>query len=130
MSNSIITVERDNGDVIPFVTPDDFSWGMSDLDAEGSGRSRSTGTAFRDRVATKRKLGIGWGLLSAADTAKILTSVSDIFFDITYPDAMTGDLRRMRAYVGDRTAPKIKVKMQGDNMTWFWGDLSFNIVER
>lgn len=126
MSINVLTVERDNGDIIPLTTPTEFSWNMSDMDAEGSGRSK-TGAMFRDRVAVKRKLSIGWGRLSAADASKILTAVSDVFFNLTYPDAMTGNFRKMRCYVGDRTSPQIYIHNDG---TFCWDGLSFNLVER
>lgn len=127
MSFNVITVKRDNGDVIPLTTPEDFSWNIGDLDAEGSGRSKK-GDMFRDRVAVKRKYGVGWGRLSAAEASKILTAVSDIFFDWTAPDAMTGTYRTMRGYVSDRTTPKIYVNP--DTGEFSWDDLSFDVVER
>ncbi len=129
MSISVLTVERDNGEVIPLPTPNSLSWNLSDLDAEGSGRSKK-GNMFRDRVAIKRKLGISWEYLNAADTSKTLTAVSDIFFYLRYPDAMTGGFRRMRCYVGDRTAPNLQIKGDGDDVDFFWDGMSCNIIER
>lgn len=128
MISSVITVARDSGDVIPLPTPEDFSWNISDLDAEGSGRSKK-GEMFRDRVAVKRKYSVGFGRLSAADAAKVLTAVSDIFFDWTAPDAMTGTYRKIRAYVGDRTSPKIYVNPDNPE-DFYWDGISFDVVER
>lgn len=127
MRTNILTVRRDNGDIIPLPTPEEYSWNIDDLDAEGSGRAKKSGNMFRDRIASKRKLSIVWGRLNAADTSKILTAVSDVFFYLTYPDAQSGGFREMQCYVGTRNTPKLYVQ-NGSEI--YWDGLSFNVVER
>ena len=59
--------------------------------------------------------------------AKLLQAVDDVFFSLTYPDAMTGTDRTMMCYVGDRSSPIMRPETDGK---WLWGGLSMNFVER
>ena len=107
----VLKVTKKSGAVVSLPAPDELKWNISDLDADGTGRNQN-GDMFRDRVAVKRKL---------------LQAVDDVFFSLTYPDAMTGTDRTMTCYVGDRSSPIMRPETDGK---WLWGGLSMNFVER
>nr|DAU03498.1 MAG TPA: hypothetical protein [Caudoviricetes sp.] len=122
----VLKVTKKSGAVVSLPAPDELKWSISDLDADGTGRNQN-GDMFRDRVAVKRKLECSWRPLGSAEMAKLLQSVDDVFFRLTYPDAMTGTDRTMTCYVGDRSSPIMQPETDGK---WLWGGLSMNFVER
>ena len=105
--------------------PAQLSWSIQDVDADGTGRNQN-GDLFRDRVAVKRKLTLSWPPLAASDMSTLLSAVTDTFFTVSYPDALTGETRSMTAYVGDRTAPMYSLI----NGVYLWNSLSMNFIER
>jgi len=117
-----MSIIRINGAEIPAPLP--FSVGISDQDLNSD--TDANAELHRNRVAVKRKLDLEWGPLSWPDISKILKSIKDVFFDVTYPDPETGNFETIRAYVGDRTAPICIV--EGDQITW--AGLKANIVEK
>ena len=64
--------------------------------------------------------------MTAADMSTLLNAVTDTFFAVSYPDALTGETRSMIAYVGDRTAPMYSLI----NGVYLWNSLSMNFIER
>ena len=52
---AILTITKADGTIVPLPDPSEYSWGLQDVDADGTGRNQS-GDLFRDRVASKRKL--------------------------------------------------------------------------
>lgn len=122
---AIITVKKKDGTVVALPDPKSFSWGLQDVDADGTGRNQN-GDAFRDRVARKRKWTMDWPPLSAERCSRILKSVTDTFFTATGPDAEDGTNRTMTCYVGDRTTPMYSC-IEGE---WLWEGLSMIFVER
>jgi len=64
--------------------------------------------------------------MTAADISTLLNAVTDTFFTVSYPDALTGETRSMTAYVGDRTAPMYSLI----NGVYLWNSLSMNFIER
>ena len=94
----VLKVTKKSGAVVSLPAPDELKWNISDLDADGTGRNQN-GDMFRDRVAVKRKLECSWRPLVSAEMAKLLQAVDDVFFSLTYPDAMTGTDRTMMCYV-------------------------------
>ena len=100
--------------------------GLQDLDSEdGTGRNQ-VGTMFRDRVAVKRKVHCEWGILSKAEMAALLTAMSPASFELTYPDPQEGALKKITAYVGDRTPAICSIISDTD---WMWTGLSVDFVE-
>lgn len=122
---AILTITKADGTNVPLPDPSEYSWGLQDVEADGTGRNQS-GDLFRDRVGRKRKLTLSWPPMKAAPTATLLQAVDDVFFDVSYPDAMTGTTRKMTAYVGDRTAPMYSL-IDG---VYQWKGLSMNFIER
>ena len=97
----VLKVTKNAGTVVVLPAPAEIKWSISDLDSDGSGRNQN-GDLFRDRVAVKRKIECSWLPMSAAKMATLLSAVSDPFFKLTYPDALTGTNRTITCYVGDR----------------------------
>ena len=80
-----------------------YEWGLADLDgANGTGRSETTGEAFRDRIARVRSLKIDFGPSGVAAMAELQQLVKKEFVNITYLDAFDGKWRTDRFYVADR----------------------------
>ena len=87
----------------------------------------SNGNLHRNRVAIKRKISNEWGPLTWAEISKVLTSIKDVFFNVTYPDPETGKYETKRMYVGDRTAPIVVILDDGSIM---WEGLTADFVEK
>ena len=122
----VLKVKNKSASTAGLPTPSELKWSLSDLDADGSGRNQK-GDMLRDRVDVKGKLECTWTQLLANEMSELLNAVSDIFFELTYPDAMTGSNRTMTCYVGDRSSPIMRPETDGK---WLWGGLSMNFVER
>lgn len=96
---------------------------LQDLDAETTGRN-VLGTMMRDRISGgKRKVLLKWGPLDDAEIATILNAVSHVFFDVSYPDPISGQ-KTITAYVGDRSAALLNYS------SGKWLGLAFNLIER
>jgi hypothetical protein len=107
-------------------TPSEFSVDVMDLD-DGSTTTRTVdGTLHRDRIAVKRKLNMRWNALTWDVLSELLESVSPVFFEVYYPDPMTGQYETKTFYVGDRQAPVAIVR----NGTVIWEGLTMNFIER
>ena len=122
----VLKVTKADGTVVVLPAPEELKWGLSDLDADGTGRAQN-GELFRDRVAVKRKLECTWLPMTSEKMSSLLQAVEDTFFTLNYPDALTGTTRSMTCYVGDRSAPIMRPDVSG---AWLWGGLSMNFIER
>lgn len=107
------------------VSPDTYEVVISDLDA--SANRSGNGTLFRDRIAVKRTINMSWLFLDPYDLSVLLTSVSTVFFSVTYLDPEINGYRIGEFYVSDRTSG-IAVKNQDGS--YVWRDVSFSLVER
>ena len=105
------------------MSPKSFQVGVQDVDGE-TGRN-ANGDMVRDRITTKRKLEIEWGMLTQSECSVILNAVSAVFFTVSYPDPISGQSTRT-FYVGDRTAPAYSFT----NKFKPWSGLKFNLIER
>lgn len=103
--------------------PKSFSVDISDLDGESY--TNAAGELIRDRVAVKRKLDCVWGPLTQAEISVILTTVTDAFFTVSYPDPITG-VTSGTFYVGDRTTPMYR----NINGVILWEGLKMNFVQK
>lgn len=110
-----------NGVDIP--TPSAMQVGIHDI---SNAERNAKGNMMIDRIATKRKIELGWGPLSPLEMSVILNAVKDVFFSVTYPEPMTGDMQTKTFYVGDRTTPMLI--FQDGQPTW--ENLKMNFVER
>ena len=116
----LITV---NGVELP--SPDTYEVTISDLDASAS-RS-GNGTLFRDRIAIKRTINLGWYLIDAEELSAILNAVSPVFVTVSYLDPETMSLKHGEFYASDRNQG---VAMKQPDESYKWGNVSFSLVER
>lgn len=110
---------------VAIAAPSVFKVDISDLDGEAGRNAR--GNLIRDRVAVKRKLECEWGPLENSEISTLLQAVKDEFFQVTYPDPMTGNNQTKTFYVGDRSAPAL---YQDNNGKMLWHGLNMNLIER
>lgn len=108
---------------VDIATPKTYEATVSDLDGESN--RNANGELIRDRIAVKRKINLEWGLLSQAEIQTLLTSVSGVFFTVTFPDPMSGIITKTM-YVGDRTATAYQYK-DGEVK---WQGLKMNFIEK
>lgn len=112
---------RING--VSVTPPKTFNVGIHDVDGETN--RNANGDMVRDRITTKRKLELSWGLLTQSEISEILNAVSEEFFSVDYPDPLTGQ-RTATFYAGDRSSPAYSF----DDDFKPWSGLSFNLIER
>lgn len=108
--------------------PASMQWSLSDLDSEdGSGRNQ-LGETFRDRIAQKRELSCTWGALGEEAVSALLSCLNDSFFELEYPDALTGQRRSGTFYVSSKQLPMYSYdEKQGK---WLWNSMSAALTER
>lgn len=112
-----------NGADIP--APKICKVGISDQDLNSD--TDSNGNLHRNRVTIKRKISNEWGPLTWPEISKILTSIKDVFFNVTYPDPQTGKFETKKMYVGDRTVPIAVLQEDGSII---WEGLTADFVEK
>lgn len=103
--------------------PKTMQVGIQDIDGE-TGRN-ANGDMVRDRIATKRKIELEWGQLTQNEMQTLLNAVSPVFFDVSYPDPLSGQTTKT-FYVGDRTTPVYSFA----NTLKPWSGLKMNFIER
>lgn len=107
--------------------PKSMGFGLMDLDGEST--RNAAGKLVRDVIRKGiRKIDLEWGPLSDSEISSILNSVSDSFFSVTYPDALTGGQQTRTFYVGDRTAPSYSWNDVYKALKW--EGLSMNLIEQ
>lgn len=104
--------------------PKVFQVDIQDIDKESE--RNANGTMQRTRVAVKRKLTVEWGPLSNNEISKILNAVSGVFFNVKYPDPVTGSIATKTFYTGDRSAPVLRIL----NGVTRWEGLKTNLIEK
>ena len=105
-------------------SPDKITPSMYDI-TEG-GRD-ATGKMHLDKIATKYKIQVEYGVLTSDEVKRILTSIKPLFFNITFDDPESGTTKTIEVYKGDRTIPTLFKDTSGKI---YYKGLSFNLVER
>ncbi len=103
--------------------PSQYDVSIQDL---SNAERNANGTMIIERIATKRKIELGWEDLTAAEMAALLNIVSSIFFTAEYIDPQEKALKSGTFYCGDRKAPMMVFKSGIPR----YKNLSFNLVER
>ena len=104
---------------------------IMDLDYNNSGDfgRAINGTLNRNWIVTKRKIELKYNALPWATMSALLIQMTDEFFDVYYPDPMTGIYETKTFYVSDRPAGVIKTSLNtGSNITW--GASTFSLTEQ
>lgn len=110
---------------VAIAAPSVFQVDIADIDGEA--RRNARGDLIRDRVAVKRKLNCEWPPLAMGEISTLLQAVKDVFFQVTYPDPMTGSKTETKTfYVGDRSMPLLLVK----DGQYLWKGLKMNFIEK
>lgn len=104
--------------------PESMQFSLQDLSSENSGRDMN-GIMHKDVVAQKRSLNCKWGPMTMQDCAFLLKPVNSATFDVTYPDLLDGKPETRKFYVGDRTAPILRIR-DGDG---YVSSGSFHFIE-
>lgn len=105
--------------------PDPTTYNPSIQDISNAQRN-ARGEMILERIATKRKLSLGWALLIDKDLSQILNLVSDTFFSVEYIDPQDGGLKNGTFYSGDRSMTGIIYK----DGVMYYKDAKFDIIER
>jgi len=108
---------------VDIITPKSFAVEINDLDGEAERNAK--GNLIRDRIAIKQKIDMEWSALTGSQMAMLLQAVSNVFFDVTYPDPYTGSNSTKNMYVGSRTAPMYKF-----GSAPMWAGLKMSFIER
>jgi hypothetical protein len=104
-------------------TPTEYQVGIMDLSkAERNVR----GEMIIERIATKRKIELGWSYLTGAQYSQILNAVDPVFFSVTYFDPKSNGTKTGTFYCGDRQAPMMWFK----NNVASWKDVKFSLIEK
>lgn len=108
--------------------PMSLQWDLTDLDSDdGNGRNQ-LGLTFKDRIGQKRKLSCVWGPMQDGEMQTLLSCLNDNFFELEYPDALTGRRTVSEFYVSSRQAPMYSYH-QTENQ-WLWTSMSATFTER
>lgn len=108
----------------PITTPKKCSVGVYDVSSAAA--RNAAGDTVIDRVAVKRKIDMEWGPLTNAQISTLLSAVADQYFDVEYPDPVTGAARTIVCYVSERNAPVYKYS----GTTPTWESLKLTLIER
>jgi len=110
----------------PVASPSVFQVDVYDIDSEATARN-TLGDMLRDRVTVKRKIICEWPPLTMSESSAILQAVQDVFFEVTYPDPVTGSTAETKTfYVGDRSMPLLLIR----NGEYLWQGLKMNFIEK
>jgi len=106
--------------------PAEFKCTVMDLDNAETTKRTADGQLTRDRIAIKRQIEMRFAPMVWADLSAILTAMKDEFFQITYPDPMSGQQETRTFYVSDREAA-IAIERAG---TYWWTGLQMTLTEK
>lgn len=109
-----------NGVEMP--TPLPYEPTISDIDSNKTSRN-ANGRLYRDRIATKRKLPLEWGILTDAECKRILNAVSPEEVTVEFLDPQKGTIT-CTMYASDRT-----VKSINTSSGILWKGLKFSLIE-
>ena len=114
-----------NGVELPEPAHGGAIFSVQDIDSAETGRNQN-GEMMRERVATKIKWQFTFPPLSRKHLANLLNAISDVTFDLEYPDPFSeSGMVLKECYVGDRTAPAYSMA----NGMPMWENVSFSVIE-
>ncbi len=119
----MITFTSSNGTIT--VVPSAMKWSLQDISSADSGRDY-TGLMWKNRIGQKRKLELTFTGYSHAKTAQLMQVVNAEYFDVTYPDMLSGVVETRTFYAGDRET-EVFVWWDGNKVN---SSVTFNVIER
>jgi hypothetical protein len=106
--------------------PEQFSVTVLDIDDGDTTVRTADGTLNRDRIAVKRRIQMAWGLIGWQNLSTILQSMQSTFFEVYYPDPMTGTYATKTFYASDR--PALVAYSSGGDVRW--SGLDITLIEK
>lgn len=106
-------------------SPDMYDVTIADLDS--SANRSGNGTLFRDRVAVKTTIDLSWTVISGQELSVLLTSVSSVFFPVTYLDPVTNSFKTSTFYVSNRTQG---IAVKNSDGSYTWRGVGLSLIER
>lgn len=103
---------------------------FSDIDSSSTTRTASgkmVRSVVRGGYQSVRKLELTWELLPEVEARTILRLMRTSFFYMQYPDILTGEVRTVQFYAGDKAVDVKRVERDGKMMI---ENLSINVIER
>lgn len=124
-----LEVGTSQGDLFPIpIEPDVYDWGINDISASDSGRVQDSAcTMYKNRVARKRKLSLGWVNPSLEDASAVLKMFAPEYVYVRYLDVEEGKFMTKLFYTGDKTAPFRTIRLPNGSTV---SKLAFDIIER
>ena len=122
--NSFI-FEIDGQDFTTCIAEDGLAWTRNDIDGPNAGRTLS-GTAVRDRIATKIRLDVTCRPLKQTECSALLNAILPEFVTVHYIDAMDGEVTRT---MYSNNNPVVYSQVNDDGTVEFNG-ITFPLVER
>lgn len=104
-------------------SPSEITFGVMDID---KAERNANGTMIMERIATKRKLDLGWLYLTPAQLSTLLNAVAGVTFTVIYMDPVTNANRTASFYCGDRSVGMIDFQ----NGVPRYKEIKFSIIER
>lgn len=108
------------------IYPSSMTVTVMDLDDGETTTRTADGLLTRDRIAVKRQIELAFPHLEWATLSVLMQSMSDEFFEVTYPDPYTGQEETKTFYVGNRAAP---VAFYRNDVMW-WQGLTLTLTEQ
>lgn len=109
-----------NGVEMPAPLPYELT--ISDIDSDKTSRN-ANGRLYRDRIATKRKQSLEWGILTQEECYKILNAIAPQEITVEFLDPQKGTLI-CTMYAGDRTMKRIET-----SSGTLWQGLKLSLIE-
>lgn len=106
--------------------PSSFQVTVLDLDNAETTARTADGTLARDRISVKRQIEINWPPLKSEPLSALLQSIGDTFFNLEYPDPVSGQQETRTFYAGNRVTP---VAITRNGITW-WSGLQVTLTEQ
>jgi len=106
--------------------PSEFKVTVMDLDNAETTKRTADGQLTRDRIAVKRQVDMRFAPMTWDKLSAILTAMKDEFFQLTYPDPMSGQQETRTFYVSDRESA-IAIERSG---TYWWTGLQMTLTEK
>ncbi|MBO9597844.1 MAG: hypothetical protein J7559_08525 [Cohnella sp.] len=106
--------------------PNKFVVTVLDLDDADSTARTADGTLTRDRIAVKRQVQMSFPALKWPVLSELMKSMADEFFELYYPDSMSGKYETRTMYVGNRESP-VAMERNGEMI---WSGLELTLTEQ
>lgn len=110
-------------DGVEIPAPIDYQVGIQDI---SKAERNAKGEIIIERIATKRKIEMSWGILTKEEMEKLLNAVNPVFFNVKYIDPQEGGTKSGTFYCGDRTSTGVAF-IKGNMI---YKNAKFNIIER